>query len=459
VEHENGRLPPCDLDAERALLGSMMAHKRCIDEVLPLLPEGSALFALPIHGTIYAHLVAAHISDKPMDLIVLADQLRRTGDLDAVGGESYLVELSESFAEWANAPHYAGLVRTCYQARACIQVADKLWRRAYEDMMADPVELCAEAQTGLDAILQNPSGERMVEIRSVIPTLQAAWSRRKSETIRTGYARLDSDAGGFERPSMVVIGARPSAGKTALALALCLQAARQDIPVLFVSLETTARRIAERLTAMLCGYSVRSSSAASPDEQAHRLRVAADKITGAAFYVVDQVHSRSLRELLATCRSLCRRHKIGLIAVDYLQLVSVDGRVENRTQEVTKISAALKDLAIRTNAVVLALSQLHRGPVGVAPGLGSLRESGAIEQDADMVILLHREELDETNEERTGAKDRRVAFMLAKNKDGPTFTEAVKFNAPTMLFYPNVGTETEPTRGCAIGMGAVDDPY
>lgn len=456
----NDRLPPQDLDAERALLGSMMAHQGCIDEVLPLIPEGSAVFALPVHGTIYAHIVAAHIASKPMDLIVLADQLKRTGDLDIVGGETYLVELAESYAEWANAPHYARLVRTCYQARECIRVADRLRRRAYEDSLADPIELCAEAQAGLDAILQRPSGERMIEVRTVIPTLQAAWSRRRSETIRTGYGRIDSRAGGFERPSMVVIGARPSAGKTALALALCLQAVRQDVPVLFVSLETTVRRIAERLTAMLSGHSVRHMTGeATPDEQAHYLRVAADKLTGAPFLVVDQVHSRSLRELLATCRSLCRRHKIGLVAVDYLQLVSVDSKTENRTQEVTKISAALKDLAIRTNAVVLALSQLHRGPVGVAPGLGSLRESGAIEQDADMVILLHRDELDETNEERTGAKDRRVAFMLAKNKDGPTFTEAVKFNAPTMLFYPNVGTETEPARGCAIGMADAELPF
>lgn len=437
----------------------MMEHAPVIDEVLPLLPEGGAVFALPVHGVLFDQLVASRAASEPMDAIVMTDRLRKIGKLDEIGGQEYMVHLTESFAESANAPHYARLVRTCYQARTCIRVADRLRERAYNDTLADPMELCAEAQVALDTICKQTASEHLIEIRSMFPRLQEMWSRRKNEVIRTGYGTLD-DAGGFERPSMVVIGARPSAGKTALALALCLQAARQDVPVLFFSLETTVRRIAERLTAMLGGFSVRHlTKASTPSEQAHSLSVAENKITGAAFYVVDQVHSRSMREILGTCRSVCRRHNIGLIAVDYLQLISVDGKTENRTQEVTKISAALKDLAIRTNAVVLALSQLHRSGEGVRPGLGSLRESGAIEQDADMVILLHRDDFVETNEQKTGETDRPVMFMLAKNKDGPTFTETVKFNAPTMLFFPNLGTKEEPRRGHAIGMDLMESPF
>ena len=382
-----------------------------------------------------------------MEMGAVEHRLRSAGRLDEAGGQTYLIELSESYAEWANAGFYAKQVRDCYQRRCCLEIADQIKQSSYNSLDQSPSELCATHAAALERVSLGTKSDNVVEAGKAIGELPAYWARTVAGQITTGVRRFDEETGGLERPSLVLLAARPSNGKTSLALRIALAAGETGTASLFISVETVTRKIAERLVSMLGGRSVRQlRDNASTEDREAVVQFTKGRVPTQKLFVVD--HARGIREICAVARSMVRRKGIGLIIIDHIQLIRPDGRYENRNLEVASISDALHHLAKQTGACVLALSQLNRAGGEAAPTLRSLRDSGALEQDADAVIFLHRYE---------GFRDpvtAKVQLIVAKNRDGPTFDQWYDFHKPTMSFVPTVCIET---RSDEIEKGPWDD--
>lgn len=421
---------PQDLDAEKAVLGSMMMSAAVVDEVVPIL-LGSEPFFVPAHRLLYHAIVDQHDTGDPMDLILVSDRMRRAGTLEAAGGQTYMIELAESFADWANGGHYARLVRAVYHRRNLISVAHRLEHAAYE-LERETDEICATFAGELERIPVSRGTDSIVDAVEQVAQLPGKWQASKRSTLRTGILCLDDAIGGLEAGSLVHLAGRPSTGKTSIALRISLAAALADVSVLFVSIETNVQKLSERLVAMLGGQSVRHlRERSSPTEQEFAVRRTVRAMKNNTLFLVDAL--RGVREICATARAMVRRRNVGLIVIDYVQIMLSEGRVENRNLQVAGMSAALQRLAKDTNAVVLALGQMSRHGAETVPTLRSLRDSGALEQDADVVILLHR---DEAYRDPMIAK---LQLIVAKNRDGPIGEWCLDFHRPTMaLQVPGV---------------------
>ena len=421
------RLPPHNLDAEKGVLGSILLDPNLCDDVALILRPDD--FYADANQKLYAHLLAMHDAGSRIDTTLLLERLNAGGDLEAIGGMAYLAEVVHAVPYAANAVHYAGIVRDKATLRALIHASTEILRDAYEPTL-DPREMVSRAEEQMFAVHDRRSTDQITSIHDLLveafDRIDARLEHGEGVGVPTGFQDLDNLTGGLHDSEFVVLAARPSMGKTALATNIAEYVAIEaNVPTLFVSLEMARLELAQR---MLCSQgridANKFRSGFLSKEDRSKLIEASAKL-GKAPMFVDDTPARTVTEIAACARRLKRKQNLGLIVIDYLQLIQPDDPRDPRQEQVAKMARRLKALARELRIPVLCLAQLNRqteqGKESHRPRLSHLRESGAIEQDADVVMFIHREEYYHTREE---AQEKGIAgqadVIVAKQRNGPT---------------------------------------
>ena len=434
------RVPPQDLDAEMALLGSMMMSRDAVAEVIPLIGRtDSGWFYLPAHQKLFELLLDLYDDpSKAIDLIVVSDELRRRDLLDFVGGQEYMIQLAESFADWSNAEHYAKIVRDKGMLRDLIRCAGQIADEAYRGI-DDAREILDVAEQKIFTVTERRVSGQAAGIRAAVVRL-AKQLELGSEGIvtglPTGLRELDAQTGGFQPGDLIIVAGRPSMGKTALGLTIAqYSAVTEHKPVVFFSMEMSVDQLAQRLVASYTGIDaqrLRRRQIEKHGEDMRRLLDACAVFEQAPLFV-DDTPGMTAMELRSKARRLKQKHDIQAVFVDYLQLMH-SPRAENRQVEIATISRGLKGLARELSIPVIALSQLNRMPEGrqdKRPLMSDLRESGAIEQDADVVLLIHRQEYYTPEDESV---QNQAEIIIAKQRNGPTGSLTLHFDKKLTRF-------------------------
>jgi replicative DNA helicase len=436
------RTPPHDLDAEVCVLGSMLLDNEVIGEVVTLLRGED--FYREGHRRIFETLVSLYDSGKGVDAVLLREELRRRGDLEAAGGAEALVNLLDRVPTAAHALHYAGIVRDASIRRGIIAAADSVIRGAFEGA-AHGREILDEAEAAffaLDRESELNEGAAIGDIlKEVFLKIDRIQNREGAITgLETGFFDLDEKTSGLQPGEMIVVAGRPSMGKTTLALGIMEHAAVVGRkPVALFSMEMGREQIVQNI---LCSRAKVESQKLRrgflADEDFQKLSGALSGLSEAKIFVDDTPGLTPLA-LRSRARRLHKKEGIRLVVVDYLQLMAggLRRREENRQQEISFISRSLKELARELEVPVIAISQLNRGVEERSdhrPMMSDLRESGAIEQDADLVLLLHRPEYYEHDDQRRKEIEGEAELIIAKHRNGPTGVVNLTFLSKFMRF-------------------------
>ncbi|MFC0582424.1 replicative DNA helicase [Micrococcoides hystricis] len=423
------RKPPQDMVAEQSVLGGMLLSPDAISAVVEVIRGDD--FYKPAHEMIYEAIVDLYGRGEPADAITVSDALTKRGELQRVGGAAYLHELIESVPTAANAQFYAEIVAERAVLRRMVSAGTKIVQLGYAQD-GEVEDLVNRAQSEIFAIAERNQAEDYVALSEImeatVDEIEAAGSRGAGVTgVPTGFYELDELTQGFHGGQMIVVAARPAMGKSTFALDVARSAAiKNNMATVIFSLEMGKSEIAMRLlSAEGTMYLQDLRKGSIKDEQWGKIAATVGKLNDAPLFI-DDSPNMSLMEIRAKCRRLKQKHNLKLVVLDYLQLMSSGKRVESRQQEVSEFSRALKLLAKELDVPVVALSQLNRGSEqrpDKRPQVSDLRESGSIEQDADMVILLHREEVYNKETERAGEAD----IIIGKNRSGPTANIVVAF--------------------------------
>jgi replicative DNA helicase len=417
-----GRIPPQSIEAEQSVLGAMLLDKEAIASATEILtPED---FYKEVNGAIFDAIVKIYQRGEPVDLITLPEQLKNTNILEQVGGVSFISDLANSVPSSSSVRHYAKIVESKSLMRKLIKASSSILDKSYEGV-EEVSELIEMAEKKIFDISQGRSTEGFVPISQVLleafDNIEKRFQNKNQITgTSTGFSDLDSKTSGFQKSDLILVAARPSMGKTAFALNIAQNSAiKSKVPVAIFSLEMSREQLINR---MLCSEAhIDSQKLRTGDLQESdwdKLAKAMAVLSEAPIFI-DDTPGISVMEMRAKCRRLMLEHGLGMIMVDYLQLMSGNGKNESRQQEISEISRSLKGLAREMNCPLIALSQLSRAPEARSdhrPILSDLRESGAIEQDADVVMFLYRDEYynPETEEKNIGE------LSIAKQRNGPT---------------------------------------
>jgi replicative DNA helicase len=423
------RTPPHDLAAEQCVLGGMMLSKDAISDVLDVI-RGHDYYR-PAHQLVHETILDLYGRGEPADAVTVAAELTKRGDIAKVGGAPYLHTLIASVPTAANAGYYARIVRERAILRRLVEVGTRIVQLGYSGD-ADANELVDRAEAEVYGVTDRRVSEDYLPLSEIMPgaldEIEAIGSRGGSLVgVPTGFADLDALTNGLHPGQMIVIAARPAMGKSTLALDVCRAAAIRDgMPAVLFSLEMGRNEITMRLLSAEARVPLQAMRTGQLGEDDWtRLARRMSEVVDAPLYI-DDSPNMSMMEIRSKCRRLKQRNNLQLVVVDYLQLMSSPKRVENRQQEVSELSRSLKLLAKELDVPVVALAQLNRGPElrgDKKPLLADLRESGSIEQDSDVVILLHREDAYEPESPRAGEAD----LIVAKHRNGPTTTVTVAF--------------------------------
>lgn len=442
VEPLFGKEPPHAVECERGLLASALIDPHVIGDVVMQVSADD--FYTPTHGEIFQTLVDLYDGKPSFDWNQVIQSLRDRGSLERIGGAEYLAELMEGVFDASNADEYARVVVDKAQIRRLIQAAGSILHHAYQttDSAAQQVD---EAE---NAIFQLREARSTSEPQPLAELVQEAYRRLEQKDgvgmgLPVPFHELHDILGGLQPSELIIVAARPSMGKTALASALAEHlTVDKGIPVGLFSLEMSWEQLVDR---MMCAHAGVNSSRLRRrmlnSKDFSSLKGASDLLSKAPMFV-DDTAGLSLLTLRARARRLVRKHGIKALFVDYLQLMTCPGS-ENRQQEVSAISRGLKALAKELNIPVIALSQLNRGPEGRAdkrPMLSDLRESGAIEQDADTVMMLHREDYYNLNTANYTVNNK-AEVIVCKQRNGPTGTINLYFNSETTRFGSYAGVD------------------
>ncbi|GAA1057993.1 replicative DNA helicase [Agromyces luteolus] len=424
------RIPPHDLLAEQSALGGMMLSKDAVADVIETLRGID--FYVPKHEVVFNAILSLYSHGEPTDVIAVTDELTKTGELQRAGGVEYLHTLTSLVPTAANAGYYASIVAERALLRRLVEAGTRIVQMGYAGE-GEVVELVNNAQAEIYSVTGSVESEDYVPLTDAIGTaideIEAAkHTDGKMTGVPTGFADLDDLTNGFHPGQMIIVAARPAMGKSTLALDFARSAAiTHDLPTIFFSLEMGRSEIAMRLLSAEASVPLQNMRKGTVDTRDWTtIASTRGRINDAPLYI-DDSPNMTLVEIRAKCRRLKQRVGLKMVVIDYLQLMTSGKRVESRQQEVSEFSRALKLLAKELQVPVLALSQLNRGPEQRAdkmPALSDLRESGSIEQDADMVILLHRESAYERDSPRAGEAD----LIVAKHRNGPTRTVTVAFH-------------------------------
>jgi replicative DNA helicase len=419
------RTPPQDVIAEQSVLGGMLLSKDAISDVVEILKERD--FYRPAHELIYDVIIDLYGRGEPADPVTVAAELTKRGDLVRAGGAPYLHTLISSVPTAANAGYYAKIIRERAIMRRLVEAGTKIVQLGYTDEgeVDDAVD---QAQAEVYAVTERRQSEDYVQLSELLPAaydeIEKISAGVVGEGVKTGFKDLDALTNGFHPGNMIVLAARPAVGKSTLGLDIARYASinKRETSVIF-SLEMSRSEITMRMLAAEARVPLNNiRSGQLGEEEWAKMARRMGEISDAPLFI-DDSPNLSLMEIRAKARRLKQRHNLKLVVIDYLQLMTSGKKVENRQQEVSEFSRQLKLLAKELNVPVVAISQLNRSPEQRSdkkPMLSDLRESGSIEQDADVVILLHREDLYDS-QNRSGEAD----LIVAKHRNGPTRTITV----------------------------------
>jgi replicative DNA helicase len=422
-EPEFERIPPQDLIAEQSVLGGMLLSKDAIADVIEILRERD--FYRPAHEIIYDTVLDLYGRGEPADAVTVSAELTKRGEIARAGGAPYLHTLISSVPTAANAGYYAKIVRERAIMRRLVEAGTKIVQLGYSP--EGDVDDCVD-QAQVYSVTERRANEDYVQLSTLLPQaldeIEAISKGVGAEGVKTGFKDLDTLTNGLHPGNMIVLAARPAVGKSTLGLDIARYASIHggNTSVIF-SLEMSRSEITMRMLSAEARVGLNNIRAGNlSDEEWSRLARRMGEISAAPLFI-DDSPNLSLMEIRAKARRLKQRHDLKLIVIDYLQLMTSGKRVESRQQEVSEFSRQLKLLAKELDVPVIAISQLNRSPEQRSdkkPMLSDLRESGSIEQDADVVILLHRDDLYDS-QNRSGEAD----LIIAKHRNGPTRTITV----------------------------------
>ena len=415
------RMPPQNIEAEISLLGSVLLDGSMMDKIIDII--GSDDFYKKEHKTIFEAIESVFAKSEPVDIIAVGNRLKEKSKFEDIGGNAYLTTLVNSVPTSSNAVYYAEIVRKKKILRDLISVSHEISQLGYQEQ--DDVDvLLDDAEKRLFSIANQSLIKGFLPIKSDI---SEAWSRIENSEkgvlrgLSTGFAKLDDKLSGLQKSDLIILAARPSLGKTSLALDIARHIAlNENIPVGLFSLEMARQQIIDRLIAAearVDSWSLKNGRLSPESDDFERIRDAIDRLSRAPLYVDDEV-SINVLQMRAKARRLQAEHGLGLVVVDYLQLMLPRTQSDSMVQQITEISRSLKGLARELNVPVLALSQLNRSIEhrnDKKPQLADLRDSGAIEQDADVVMFIHREDRFKENSDRQNQAD----ILIRKHRNGP----------------------------------------
>lgn len=432
------RLPPQDLDAEKAVLGSAMLRPGALYEIGDVLaPE---VFYADKHKIIYEAMQELHQKNEPIDLLSLSGRLKSKKQLEKVGGHSYLVELTHMVPSSANIQYYASVVYKKYILRGLIEAADHINNLAFEETTQEIEDLLDEAEKKLFSTTQKSGkGNKFISIKNTLDEVWEQIVKRQADGgvthgVPTGFADLDNLLAGLHKSDLIILAARPSVGKTSLALDIARNAAvNHNIPVGIFSLEMSAAQLASRMLSAqsrILGWNIRTGHGLN--DQVHQTLQEASALLSKAPIFIDDQAGASISRMRSVARRMKSEHGLGLIVVDYLQLMSTSKNYDSMVNQVTEISRSLKSLARELDVPVLALSQLSRAVEarGGKPRLSDLRDSGSIEQDADLVMFIHREDKYKEMADRNNIAE----ILVEKHRNGPVGRVELYFDDKTTSF-------------------------
>ena len=442
IVNEFGKLQPQDLQLEEAVLGALMLERNAYSEVSDLLkPESFYDYS---NQLVYSAIVSLATKQRPIDMLTVTEQLRSDGNLEAAGGPLRISELTGRVASAANVEYHARIIAQKYLARELITFSSNIQSKAFDETI-DVYDLMQEAEGGLFEISRNTLKRDVLQIDPIInealAKIQEASNNESGLSgLQTGYHDLDKITGGWQNSDLIIIAARPAMGKTALVLSMAKNMAVDlNTPIAFFSLEMSSLQLVNRLISNVCelrGEQIKSGQLSAAEWENLSTRVKA--LYSAPLYV-DDTPSLSIFELNTKARRLVQEHNVKMIIIDYLQLMNASGmKFGSREQEVSNISRSLKQLAKELNIPIIALSQLNRSVEtrgderrGKRPQLSDLRESGAIEQDADIVCFIHRPEYYlKASEDAEGNDIRGLAeFIIAKHRSGSVGDVKLRFRS------------------------------
>jgi replicative DNA helicase len=416
---------PHSPEAERAVLGSVLLLPEVLDEVA--LTVRADDFYDDANRLLFLQMIAMHEANQRIDVMLLIERLRKAEMYEMVGGAAYLAQLGKEVPTAAHAVYYARIVADKSVLRSLITASTEIVHEAY-DPTSETRELLSRAEERIFAILEDRGG---AAVRTISDVLQESLDRLDSRMhkehglsgVETGFDDFDQMTGGLQKSELVILAARPSMGKTALAMNMAEHAAlNTKTPVLFVSLEMAAAELGDRLlcsVAEVNGGRLRNGTVTQDERR--KLIEAAGRLSESPLFI-DDTPSRTMTEIAANARRLKRRSGLGLIVIDYLQLIEPDNPRDPRQEQVSKVARRLKGLARELQVPVLCLAQLNRQVEASRdnkPQLSHLRESGAIEQDADVVMFVHRDEYYQTNEEDRERVRGEADLLVRKQRNGP----------------------------------------
>ncbi|HMK55095.1 MAG TPA: replicative DNA helicase [Dissulfurispiraceae bacterium] len=433
------KLPPQNIEAEQAVLGAIILDNEALPKSLEILAQDD--FYRESHRRLYRAILDLFEKNDPIDIVTVSDYLRKSGDIDIVGGVAYLSTLVDSVPTSANIRYHARIVREKALLRHLIRTATNITARVYEDS-SDPDELVDNAERMIFEIAEQRTKTSFATMKDVIKDtfkmIEHLYDKKEAITgVASGFKDLDELTSGFQPGDLIVVGGRPGMGKTAFALNIAQNTAiNMKEPVAVFSLEMSKEQLVMR---MLCSESMVDSARVRKGfigkEDWPKLTGAAGRLAEAPIFI-DDSSALTVLEIRAKSRRLKMEHGgLSLVVVDYLQLMRSRGNFERREQEISEISRSLKALAKELKVPVVALSQLNRSVESrheKIPTLADLRESGAIEQDADVIIFLYRDEVYNKNSPHNrGTAD----IIIAKQRSGPTGTVKLSFEASCTRFH------------------------
>ncbi len=416
------RLPPQHLESEQALLGAIMLRSDSLYEISDVVLAES--FYAEKHRLIFEAMIELQQKHEPIDLLTLAMRLEEKSLLEQVGGRTYLAELASSVPSSANARFYADTVRKKHILRELIRVAEHVSQLGYQEELALE-EILDEAESKIYSVTNISSGQGIQKIKDA---LLEAWDRIEKihadkdglRGVPTGFPSLDKLLSGLQKSDLIILAARPSMGKTSLALDIARKTAVEyNIPVGIFSLEMSSQQLIDRMLAAessVDSWKLRTGQLSKDHEFAY-LREGLDRLSKAPIFINDQA-GINIMNMRSAVRRMKSEHNLGLVIVDYLQLMTPMRSTDSMVQQVTEISRSLKGLAKDLDIPVLALSQLSRAVEqrGGKPRLSDLRDSGSIEQDADVVMFIHRDDKQNENSDKPNIAE----IMIEKHRNGPT---------------------------------------
>ena len=440
------KMPPQNIEAEQSVLGGVLIENQAIHKVMEILTPDD--FYREAHQKIFNSLLDLSERDEPADLITLTNDLRKKDELESIGGASYVASLIDSIPTAANIEYYARIVKEKAILRKLIEAATDIVTQGYEDR-EDVEGLLDEAEQAIFQIADNRVRPSFYPIREILKssfkTLERLYEKKELVTgIPSGFKDLDEKTAGFQPSDLIIVAGRPSMGKTAICLNIAQHAAvEKKTPVAIFSLEMSKEQLVLRMLcseAMVEGTRLRTGFLSESDWP--KLTMAAGVLSDAPIFI-DDTPALTILELRAKARRLKGEHDLGMLVVDYLQLMKGRTAVESRQQEISEISRSLKALAKELTIPVIAVSQLSRRSESredKRPQMSDLRESGAIEQDADVILFVYRDEVYSRSEENRG----KAEIIIGKQRNGPTGMVLLTFLDKFTAFKDHYGGPSEP---------------